>query len=239
MPSEARRPLLAEPPGWRIHRRISLRNAVSVDVAQAPGGHAAILKRIDLATADHVARLRFERERRMARTMIHPGLANRLGDGEGWIAFERLPLRLEDRPDVFGQPSARTALLAGVAGILAYLHGRGVVHQDLKPAHVLFRQTGEVVLVDLGSAGLVSGDPIAGYEAVGAEAWAAPEQLAGAPPTAAADLWSLARLALWLAGETRAQALPAPLGALIGRCLAPEPDRRPSAATVLRALREF
>lgn len=234
MPSEVQTPALADPPGWRIGPCLSARNGICVHQAQAPDGRVAILKRLDLGVSDPIARLRFEREQRLAQILRHPGLAIYLAGGEGWLAFEALAgsLTVQD-----GRERA-VFILCALARTLAYLHGRGVVHQDVKPAHVLFDASGRVVLIDLGSAGLMAGDPLVGHEAVGAPAWAAPEQWEGAPPAPPADLWSLARLALWLFGESELGRLAQPLGGLVQRCLAPDSRARPSAAEFAETLEQ-
>ena len=234
MPSETPAPALADPPGWRIGHLLSARNGICVHAAEAPNGQAAILKRLDLGIDDPIARLRFEREQRLAQILRHPGLAMCWESGEGWLGFEALAGSLTAH-----ESRERAALiLRSLARTLAYLHGRGVAHQDVKPAHVLFDDSGRVVLIDLGSAGLMSGDPLVGHEAVGAPAWAAPEQWDGASPAPAADLWSLARLALWLLGEREPGRLAQPLGGLVQRCLAPDPKARPSAAEFAETLEQ-
>ena len=89
-------------------------------------------------------------------------------------------------------------LLSRLAGTLAYLHSRGVVHRDIKPAQVMFRGE-QPVLIDFSVAGLVADDRLGG-EIVGSPAWMSPEQAMGAAPHPNADVWSLCALGAWLMG---------------------------------------
>ena len=93
-------------------------------------------------------------------------------------------------------------LLALCEGLKA-LHAKGVVHRDLKPANILFRKTGEPVIVDLGLAKSVEvplasdGVSIVDGKAVGVGTpeYAAPEQFTGGDITPAADVHALGVLA--------------------------------------------
>ncbi len=75
---------------------------------------------------------------------------------------------------------------------LAFLHGHGVVHRDLKPSNVMVRRDGLVKLLDFGILAEMSGQSSADQgEIVGTVGYMAPEQIRGAPPTPASDLYSL------------------------------------------------
>src|SRR5690606_30507957 len=108
------------------------------------------------------------------------------------------------------------ALLSGVGSALGYLHERGVVHGDVSPANVVVTDEGVPVLVDL--AGQTAGE-------LGTPGFVPPERRRGSPPGAPGDVWALARLVEWAAGEGA--------GPHLRRLLAPareeEPGRRPAA----------
>lgn len=167
---------------------------VSVFAAEDADGAAVIVKRLngEASSADPLGTRRFEREIALSTSMDHPGLPRVHDHGRDWIAFEYLEQPLSDigRKARFASAAGVRWLIAQLADILAYLHSRGVVHRDLKPAHVLFRGD-HPVLIDLGVAGLVCDDPLEGTEFVGSPAWMAPEQMAGAKPAPSADVWSL------------------------------------------------
>ena len=99
-------------------------------------------------------------------------------------------------------------LLALCEGLKA-LHAKGVVHRDLKPANILFRKSGEPVIVDLGLAKSVEvpvlpdGVSIIDGKAVGVGTpeYAAPEQFTGGDITPASDVHALGVLAEKLLGD--------------------------------------
>lgn len=155
------------------------------------------------------------------------------------------------------------SLLAQVAAAVAAAHEKGVIHRDLRPANIIVEhQTSRVVLTDFGIAAIhASGTVLVTRltqqgEILGSPAYASPEQLAGSEATEASDVYSFGLVAADVlnaaAGGTadpdgkRAglpvplhEGVPAPLRDLLRRCLAEDPERRPSAARVRDTLAEF
>ncbi|KAK8965705.1 Mitogen-activated protein kinase kinase kinase ANP1 [Platanthera guangdongensis] len=71
---------------------------------------------------------------------------------------------------------------------LSYLHGRGIVHCDVKPANVLIGSGGRAKIGDLGCARwIASGEP----EVRGTPIYMAPEVVRGEEQGMSADIWSL------------------------------------------------
>ena len=102
-----------------------------------------------------------------------------------WIAGGTLRARLAAHPD--GLPAAEVAATArGLLSTLAFLHGQGIVHGDLKPSNLLLRAPGEVVLADFGGAVQLDREAKAARlgEAGGTPLYLAPEQFQGAPASA-------------------------------------------------------
>lgn len=159
-------------------------------------------------------------------------------------------------------PVAASLLTAQIADALAASHADGVVHRDLKPANVLLDERGgqmHPMLTDFGIARLADSPGLTRtHEFVGTPAYVAPESAEGRPQTSAVDIYGAGILLYELltgrppfAGGTalevlhrhlseeprRPSTVPAPLWTVIERCLSKDPDRRPSAENLARALR--
>lgn len=147
------------------------------------------------------------------------------------------------------------------ADALAYLHHRGIVHRDVKPANVLLRRDIEgppaVKITDFGVARSLNGAPLTETGmTVGTANYLSPEQVAGADVTGSADVYALGLVLLeCLTGEVafpgtgveaalsrlnRNPLVPMSLGpewtALLTAMTARDPNARPSAAQVAAAL---
>ncbi len=78
-----------------------------------------------------------------------------------------------------------------ILSALSYVHQRGLIHRDVKPANLLnFKET--LKITDFGTGRTISRPSMLETEAfVGTRAYAAPEQLAGAAVDERADLYSV------------------------------------------------
>ncbi|BBC33626.1 Kinase domain protein [Streptomyces graminofaciens] len=159
-------------------------------------------------------------------------------------------------------PVGAALLTAQVADALAASHADQVVHRDLKPANVLLKQGGGQMypmLTDFGIARLADSPGLTRTsEFVGTPAYVAPESAEGRPQTSAVDIYGAGILLYEVVtgrppfnGQTalevlhqhlsaeprRPSTVPDPLWTVIERCLRKNPDERPSAENLARALR--
>ncbi|MGX9887192.1 serine/threonine-protein kinase [Streptomyces sp. NPDC002276] len=159
-------------------------------------------------------------------------------------------------------PVGAALLTAQIADALAASHADGVVHRDLKPANVLLKQGGgqmHPMLTDFGIARLADSPGLTRtHEFVGTPAYIAPESAEGRPQTSAVDIYGAGILMYELvtghppfsggsalevlhqhlsAEPRRPSTVPDPLWTVIERCLRKNPDERPSAENLARALR--
>ena len=198
------------------------------------------------------ARARFAEEVRIAAQLQHPGIAPvydaGIEAGNAWLAMRLIEgpsLADADRP--LGLDRA-LAILGALASTVDYMHAQQVVHRDIKPSNVLLQEApGEQVRPLLTDFGIARAEGAESHtrtgNVIGTHGWIAPEVMAGAPATAAADIWALARLLVWMLGETptadpRDPTLVARLGEdrhrVVLAALDPDPARRPATAGDLR-----
>jgi serine/threonine protein kinase len=115
------------------------------------------------------------------------------GTGEPCIVMEYHELgSLHDQIRVYGRLPASAVVMAGtvVADALAYAHGQGVLHRDVKPQNILVLPT-SFVLADFGLARHIGAERSASLERFSYR-HAAPQVLDGEQPTVADDVYSLA-----------------------------------------------
>ena len=209
---------------------------------------------------DPEARERFVREARLAAGLSHPHIVpiHRVGEVGGFVFFVMSYVEgetLGDRIRTSGPlpPAEATRVMREVAWAVAYAHGRGIVHRDVKPDNILLEaRTGRVLVTDFGIArgadAVSSTDP---GKVMGTAHFMSPEQAAGNAVDGRSDIYSLGvvgylavsgRLpfeasnvpALLVRQATEpatsvmraAPGLPPALGAAIDRCLTRDPAGR-------------
>jgi serine/threonine protein kinase len=138
-------------------------------------------------------------EARMLARLNHPGLvpvydAGTDDEGRPWVVMELVEGETLSDAVKRGPLSAdRTASVGrSVAEALAYVHGRGLVHRDVKPANVLLGDDGRSRLTDFGIARLIDSAKVTSTGMmVGTASYLAPEQVAGEPVGPPADVYAL------------------------------------------------
>lgn len=146
---------------------------------------------------------RFQREARAMAALNHPNIVGvydfDVFEGMYYIVMEfvsggTLKERIEDlasKGESLPLDAATRAVLE-VADALAYAHGRGMVHRDIKPGNIMLTESGRAVLTDFGIAKILSGPTFTATGAmVGTPAYMSPEQGLGKPGDERSDLYAL------------------------------------------------
>ena len=138
----------------------------------------------------------FQTELQVLATLQHPYIptlidAGQLDDGRPYFMAEYVDgLPIDLYCEKHGLPQRqRIALFEKLADAVQHAHSNLVLHLDIKPANVLIEDSGNPRLLDFGITRLMS-DPETGHRAFTPD-YASPEQVAGDPPTAASDVYSL------------------------------------------------
>jgi len=209
-------------------------------------GRPVALKRLaeNLARDDEI-RPRFLREARLAARLSHPNVVRVYdvgeSDGRPFIAMEHVDGEsLAELLARRGRLPAGEAAALGVqaARALAAAHDAGLVHRDVKPHNLLLGRDGTLKLGDFGIAfGLEGTKLTVAGTVLGTAAYLAPEQARGERVTSAADVYALGVVLVELLTGQPGRAAPSgPLAGVLARCLAADPEQRPTAVELAREL---
>jgi eukaryotic-like serine/threonine-protein kinase len=224
---------------------------------------------VKLFRGDAAAQLqRHEAEMRTLASLDHPSLVGVYdagtdeGSGAPFLVMQLVEgSTLADELRHGPVPPHRAATYgAALADALAYVHERGFVHRDVKPANVLISGDGRVHLADFGIARLVdSAHETRTGDVLGTPGYFSPEQVVGEPVGAPTDIYALGivliecvtgerpfeggPMEVALARVHRAPDLPMSLPeqwrTLLRAMTLREPAQRPSAQTVADSLRRI
>ncbi|XVV08764.1 protein kinase domain-containing protein [Actinoplanes sp. CA-131856] len=237
--------------------------------------HRAIAVKVVLPglMADPEFLTRFRSEARMMAALRHPGIVQVYDYGENaqvgggrmdYMVMEFIegtPLSKQIQQAGRLSPAETMRIVAQVADALQVAHDAGIVHRDVKPANLLVRPNGALVLVDFGVARSTQVTGITSTNVVlGSANYMAPEQAEGHPVSGLTDVYALGAVAYCCltgrppyVGENPLQVLaqlvygelpplppdvPPAVAALVNRALAKNPQHRfPSAAALAQAAR--
>lgn len=146
-------------PGYKILAPIGAGGMSATYLAEPDGGGAqVVLKVLSANEMDDRSVRRFLNEARLIASVGHPNIVrieavNVCAEG-AWMAMEYVP-----RGDLAARiqtqrftPEAALAILQPIAEALAAAHALRIVHRDVKPANILFREDGTPLLTDFGIA---------------------------------------------------------------------------------------
>ena len=246
---------------YRLIGRLGGGGMGQVYLGRSPGGRSVAVKVIrEPLAADPGFRIRFAREiaaaRQVSGIFTAPVVDADPDADRPWLvtAYVDGP-SLADAVEQSGPLPADMLLplAAGLAEGLAAIHAAGVVHRDLKPSNVMLAADGPRI-IDFGIARASDATALTNSGTlVGSPGFMSPEQAEGRPVGPPSDIFSLGSVLTFAATgagpfgsgqpstllyrvvHTRpaTAGIPAPMRALIERCLAKDPAARPTAESVL------
>ncbi|QLQ37127.1 serine/threonine-protein kinase [Micromonospora robiginosa] len=179
------------------------------------GRDVAVKVLLPSLVADPEFTTRFQAEARMLAALRHPGIvqvhdvgAATLADGSrvSYLVMEYVdgrPLTGWVRHAGRLDPASTMSVVGQAAQALHAAHLAGIVHRDVKPANLLVKRDGTVVLVDFGIARATTMAGItAAHMVLGTASYMSPEQAAGQPVSPVTDVYALGAVAYFcLAGR--------------------------------------
>ncbi len=245
------------------------------EAVEPRSGRAVAIKVLAAHLADDAGvRSRFDTEIATLKSLQHPGIVQLLAygedDGQPYFAMELVRGQALDKLLRGGRHFTwreTVTVAAAVTRALKVAHDSGAIHRDLKPANLLVPEKGTLADIKLADFGIAKFFGASGHTAagnvVGTAEYMAPEQAAGKPVDARADIYALGLVMFaMLTGKPPFRAghytevmrmqqttppprlttllpdLPEPIDRLIQKMLAKNPAERPPSALALGRLLE-
>ncbi|HUH91310.1 MAG TPA: protein kinase, partial [Lysobacter sp.] len=192
--------------GWTLESELGRGGMAVVYRAWREQGMArqqAAIKILTLGALGAIGRERFQREAGILARLNHPNITALVDsgiadDGTCWLA---MPLVEGQRINDWCETQSLDAhaivrLYLQVCNSVAYAHRNLVIHRDLKPSNVLVDAGGHVRLLDFGIGQFTDSldERTQTLWRAMTPGYAAPEQLQGAPPSTAIDVYGLGAL---------------------------------------------
>lgn len=152
------RPLIK---GYRLIRRLSSSEYSSVYLAERESANLKVVLKVLRQVPDLADGLgafdRFLQEYELIAGLEHSGIVNiydlGVGDDHAHIVMEYMPggdLKQKIAAGINEQDAV--SYVKQLAGAISQIHGVGILHRDLKPGNVMFRDDGSLAIIDFGLA---------------------------------------------------------------------------------------
>jgi eukaryotic-like serine/threonine-protein kinase len=188
--------------GFTIGERVHQGGMATLWSASWPDADVPMLMKVPRVSEgeDPAAIVGFEMEQMILPRLSEPHVPACFGSGDfaaqPYVVIERIPGktlydRLSDLPIPFEEARG---IAARIATALADLHGQNVIHHDIKPSSIMFRPSGEAVLIDYGLSHHNQLPDLLQEEfrlPYGTAPYMAPERLLGVRDDPRSDLFSL------------------------------------------------
>lgn len=187
-------------PGYKLLRELGRGGMATVYLAEQEKFERQVALKVmspSLGT-DPSFRERFIREAKLVANLSHPNIVAVYDVGEhGGQVYMAMEYHtggdLKARIMSGMTPLEAVRVTCEIARALEFAHSKGVIHRDIKPDNILFRNDGSAVLTDFGIA--KQGDASTQFTQMGMVAgtpkYMSPEQARGMPLDAESDLYSL------------------------------------------------
>ncbi|ORX66615.1 Pkinase-domain-containing protein, partial [Linderina pennispora] len=193
----------------KVYRAVLTRNARHLPLARSSGGEVAIKKIDKAALKSRAAEQRLAAEVAIHETLGHTHIV-RLYDSFEDSQYVYIVMELCSHGDIWrylrnrgkldkslttelaplSEAEARHVMQQVCRGI-AYLHGRQILHRDLKLANILLTETLDVRIGDFGLATWLRNDRTETTTMCGTPSYISPEILARQPYGVESDVWAL------------------------------------------------
>lgn len=186
-------------PGYQIDRLLARGGMAEVYLAEQTSlGRKVAIKVLDSHASEAEFSSRFLQEAKLVASLNHTNLITiydfgRLPDNRLYLVMELLTGGdLEERLHRRVSEDMAIKIMRQLASVLHFVHQKGIIHRDVKPANILFREDGTLVLTDFGIAKKIDnnvGLTQAGMM-IGSPAYSSPEQVQGMEIDQRADIYS-------------------------------------------------
>ena len=189
-----------EVPGYKVRRTIGQGGMATVYLAlQESLNREVVLKTVNTTHSNDSDFLeRFVNEGRMVASLTHPNIITIHDIGSAnelvYISMEYvqggdLKAKITGRCD----PAETLDLIRKIGAALGFGHDHGIIHRDVKPANILFRSDGTVLLSDFGIAKQIEADSelTSTGTILGSPFYMSPEQAEGMVVDGRTDIYSL------------------------------------------------